>query len=216
MPARDRHRMRRFGSHVVVLPKLLHAYQPSSLDRATSLGVIGPGYDPSGWLRAPRIRYVFVQARSALLSPADGSIIPICRSREPASLSSGLEIAKGALSDDAHDLKAKPANSGSLPASSNRERAPTALRTGLTCRTPDLLWYAACKRCWRYCRSSCSPPAPSRVLMARAADGSKSGRMGGGSRCATIRRRVRRRIPGAPISARPLRGTVCRSGGCGR
>src|SRR5229473_3012056 len=82
MPARDRHRMRRFGSHVIVLPKLLHAYQPSSLDRATSLGVIGPGYDPSGWLRAPRIRYVFVQARSALLSPADGSIT---RSAEAAS-----------------------------------------------------------------------------------------------------------------------------------
>ena len=79
------------------------------------------------------------------------------------------------IPNDLGDLKTKPRGSG--------------FRCG-----------SACKRCGGCCRFSFSPPAPSRA-MAREG-GPKSVRRGGGGRRIIIRRQDRRRIPGAPISAR--------------
>jgi hypothetical protein len=211
-PLGDRRPARRFAFHAVAPPGLL-AFEPWSREIAerdrVAVAIVAIGC-------TRRAFTAFSPSSKRLPSPADGSVILICRSGASASLFCELEIAKGALADDAHDLKAKPPNSGSLPASPNRERAPNVLRSGLTCSTPDRLWYAACKRCCGYYRSSFSPLAPRRVLMARAADESKSGQTGGGGRPTTILRPARRRIPGARISGRLPRATACPSAGCER
>src|SRR5262245_43941509 len=109
--------------------------------------------------------------------------MPICRRPESVNLSCELEIAKGASTDDVPNCRTNPTKLGCLPPLPSSRWVQNARQTGLTCDAPDQLSLPAYERFCGYCRSSFSPPAPSREDMVRA-DGSKSEPMGGAGRCA--------------------------------
>ena len=127
----DGHRARRrFGSHVAALPRSLGFGQPS----VRAIGFRLPSWGLA--LSSVNLRR-FRRGSKRLPSPDDDPWSCYAEAARRRNLSRDLKIAKGVLSDDADDLKAIPANLGSLPPSPSGKWVPNALRTGLRCCISD-------------------------------------------------------------------------------